>query len=268
MNSARGTCRIIPGYGLLRLRELAGFDEQMVTDTHTATAIELLDRLASPVAGSDGAPWTAAALTASDRDRLLAQVYADNYGRKVQSTARCGHCASLFDLEFDIHKLMRVLDAPAPVMAQPLADGTFRHHSGIRFRLPTGEDEIAVTNHAAAEAAHALLQRCLVEDPGTLSEEALAAVEEAMEEVGPVLDLDLDAKCPECGKQQPVHFSVQFYLLRAIEQGWKQAAREVHLLARAYGWSLPEILDLPRSQRRTLVELIEAERSLLQRSRA
>jgi hypothetical protein len=257
-------CRFTPDWGWIRLRELSGFDEQMVRDTHTGTAVELLNRLVvEPFGGRGVASRSAMSLTASDRDRLLAHVYSRNFGRKVQSTVRCVHCRELFDLEFDIEQLARVLDPPWPACVEALADRTFRLPMGVRFRLPTGEDEVWLSETCGTEPerALALLQRCLIEPQEGVSERELAAVEEAMEEIAPVLDLDLGAQCPECRTKQPVYFSVQFYLLRAIQQGWKQTVREVHLLATAYGWTLQEILGLPRSQRRQFVQLIETERS-------
>jgi hypothetical protein len=269
MLSIQVTCRFMPDWGRIRLRELSGFDEQMVTDTRTYTAIELLNRLiVGPSGGREGANRSAISLTASDRDGLLAHVYARNFGRKVQSTVRCAHCGELFDLEFDIEQLARVLDPPAPASVEALADRTFRLPMGVRFRLPTGEDEVWLSEACGAEPERALLQRCLIEPREGASEREMAAVEEAMEEIAPVLDLDLDAQCPECRTKQPLHFNVQFYLLRAIQQGWKQTVREVHLLATAYGWSLQEILGLPRSQRRQFVELIETERSTRQKASA
>lgn len=143
-----------------------------------------------------------------------------------------------------------------------LADGHFQLQDGRRFRLPTGEDEYTVLSLPPAEAEEGLLQRCLIEE-GDVSEGADSnlTVQAAMETLAPLVDLDLDARCPECGTEQSVHFDIQHYLLSALCQERHQLAVEVHRLASVYGWNLNEILDLSRSQRRALVELIESERS-------
>lgn len=247
----------------VRLRELTGFDEQSISGVDTATAINLLDRLLVRAPGSSAEEFNAAKLTASQRDRLLAAVYERNFGPRIESTLRCTLCGELFDLTFSLENLLAALSASASSsFADVRPDGTFSFPNGVRFRLPTGEDEMAVAGLSPEDAERELLERCVIEPENIVD---LEAVQQAMEEVAPILDLDLDAQCPECGGKQSVHFDVQFYLLRALEQERKQMAREVHRLAIAYGWSLNEILGLFRSQRRAFVELIEADLSVQRR---
>ncbi len=81
-----------------------------------------------------------------------------------------------------------------------------------------------------------------------------------MAEVGPILDLDLEATCPECGARQAIHFDICAHLLGALASERLWLAHEVHTIASAYGWSLAEILGLPREDRRVYVRLIEAHR--------
>ena len=83
-----------------------------------------------------------------------------------------------------------------------------------------------------------------------------------METIAPLVDLELDAQCPECGESQQVYFDLQYYLLSAIGRGRAQLMREIHTLASAYGWSLSDILGLPRSQRRILAGLVDEESAL------
>lgn len=267
MSVDQASLRLTGGPSRVRLRELNGFDEQSVRGVDTATAISLLDRLLVDAPGSPAEELKAASLTAAERDQLLAAVYERTFGPRIESTIRCQLCDELFDLTFTLQNLLATFTAAASSSSaagvQP--DGTFRLPNGLRFRLPTGADEMAVAGLSPADAERELLDRCVIERKSGVD---FAGVQEAMEEVAPVLDLDLDAQCPECGGKQSVHFDVQFYLLRALEQERKQIAREVHRLAIAYGWSLNEILGLFRSQRRAFVELIEADLSTPRRHRA
>ena len=66
--------------------------------------------------------------------------------------------------------------------------------------------------------------------------------------------------CPECGARQSLAFCLDRYQLTALVQRRGESRREVHRLAAGYGWSLGEILALPRPQRRALAGMIEAER--------
>jgi hypothetical protein len=255
MSLAEVACQFARGTVGLKVRELTGFDEQAVQDVSTATAIGLLDRL---VVGKPQSSWRAAQLTPSDRDRCLAAVYRMTYGQRIDSAPRCTQCGNLFDLTFSLDDLLATVDrAPAPGVSEALPDGTFRTTAGVRFRPPTGEDELEVAGLPPQQASEALLERCLLEAPAGV--DARAAIEDALEASAPVLDLDVGTACPECGAGQAVHFDVQFYLLRAIELERPRVAREIHRLASAYGWGLQEILSLRRSQRRLFVELVETE---------
>ncbi len=106
------------------------------------------------------------------------------------------------------------------------------------------------------EAEGELLKRCVLEGDPTGDTESL---QRTMKDLAPLLDLDLEAHCPECNTQQMVHFDMQHYLFSALRQEQKQLALEVHRLATAYRWSLNEILQLSRSLRRTYVALVESE---------
>jgi hypothetical protein len=137
-----------------------------------------------------------------------------------------------------------------------LPDQTFRTPGGVRFRLPTGDDELAVRGLTPPAAEREMLRRCILETSAPVVEES---VQEAMEQVSPILDLSLDALCPECGAAQKVHFDLQLYLLQSLVQGRKQLWLDAHTLASAYHWSPNQILGLARADRRLLVSILEAE---------
>lgn len=238
------------------LGEPTGRSELAVAGTGTAEALRLLDAvLAAPAGGgaTGGAP-AAASLAAPDRDRLLAGVYVACYGPKVATTVDCGSCGEPFDLDFELPALVAALTPEEPPAAE------LRLPDGRRFRLPTGEDECAVAGLDPERAARELARRCLAAGGDSNEDEGAAeALAKRLAEVAPLIDLEIEARCPECGAAQPVHFDLQHYLLTALAAERDRLLGEVHRLAAAYGWSLGDILDLPRRHRRTLVELIEAD---------
>ncbi|MBN1875038.1 MAG: hypothetical protein JXA33_12470 [Anaerolineae bacterium] len=251
------TLDLAPGGTWAALREICGRDEEEMLDTGTVTAIQLLDRLLVNVPGTHISPGSAAALTASDRDRLLAAVYQRTYGPRVESTLYCSGCGAPFDMEFSLQELLDKLRGEAQsVCVKRRPDNTYELPDGRRFRLLTGEDEYAVWHLSPEEAEKELMRRCVAKGDPAIEPDVL---QKAMDEVAPVLDLEVDARCPECGALQSVHFDIQSYLLAALQAERSQLAREVHHLAIAYGWSLSDILSLTRSQRRTYMALIEAE---------
>jgi len=248
-----------PGKPWVRVRDLCGHDEQAVGGADTLTALQLLDRLFVEAPGAP-VPVQAAKLTAADRDRLLVEIYVRVYGPRVESTVDCAACGEPFDLAFSLPELLDSLwqDVErAQIDVNP--EGTYGLPDGRRYRLPTGEDEGAIWGLSPEAAQRELLARCVVEGDPTVDPDA---VQQAMREIAPVLDLDLDAGCPECGASQPVHFDLQSYLFSALMAERQQFTYQVHLLAAAYGWSLGEILRLTRSDRQTYAALIEAERSV------
>lgn len=250
------------GPDLVVLREITGIEEQAVAGTSTMDAIVLLDALV--VSDYEGAlkKNCIARLTPWDREQLLAMVYRRMYGAKIESTLECGQCAEKFVLDFELNELLKFL-RPADhenLGLIRLENGTFGFGKDITFRLPTGEDECSVVGLSPDEAKTALLNRCVQDSPKIqLSEERSESIQAVMEALSPLVDVELDAKCPECGHEQRAHFDLQHYLLSSIRGERKRLMAEVHALASNYGWSLSEILGLPRSQRRTLAGLIEAE---------
>jgi hypothetical protein len=235
-----------------RLRELTGRDEFKVVGTNTANAIRLLSSLLEDMDGLD-----AADLVASDRDRLLAAVYKRAFGDRIESTLTCARCSQPFDLDFSLRQLIKTVEERSVTDEwKSLGDGRFENSEGSRFRLPTGRDELELSalNPAAVETL--LLKRCC---EGSDWSAEPAEFDELIERVAPLLDLELVASCAECAHQHTIQFDIQTYVLGAIVAERRRLLTEINRLARAYSWSLDEILSLGRSDRRQFVELIENE---------
>lgn len=254
------TCRVPLQFGSpvrwVGVRELRGTDESAIEGTDTAAAISLLDRLLVQFSIRSVTPCSPAQLTAADRDRVLAAVYTTTFGDQVESTVECSECREPFDLNFNLMDFIASQDASIDRAAvSPDGDGVFLAGGKLKFRLPTGEDECAVIGLTAEAAVRELGRRCLLEgDP----DQDLSDLEAAMEGAGPTLNAELEAVCPECNAAQTISFDLQEFVLQRLLNEQKRLTGEVDALARLYGWSLGEILDLPRTQRRRYVELAES----------
>jgi hypothetical protein len=247
----------VPEIRWAKVRELRGADEQIVDGIETSVAIRLLDRLIVDSPGPMLKPGKAATLAAADRDRLLAAIYLHTFGSHIAGTVTCRICGKSFDLDFDLLELQAALQ-PAEMPAVVKVNGhiAFVMADGRRFRLPTGEDEIAVWHLSADEALAELLRRCVLKGDPTTDADTIQAT---MKAVAPLMDADLNGHCPECSENQAIHFDIQSYLLSALQAEQPRLTREIHRLATAYGWTLGEILELTRNQRQVYVKLIEAE---------
>jgi hypothetical protein len=250
--------QFMPGPHAVFIRELCGRDELAVEDLGTVGAIGLLNSLlVNPEATGTPLKVKAEQMVTADRDRLMAWVYQQTYGPTVPSTVHCQYCSEPFDLDFSLEDLQAHMQPEFEENAlERFDDGSFCLANGPRFRLPCGEDEFTVMGLPLDRAEQVLLVRCLLEgNPASDGER----VQQAMAQIAPVLQREMKAFCPECGREQPVYFNMQSFLLTRLRSEQKQVAGEVHRLATAYRWSHQEILDLPRRLRRTYVALIESE---------
>lgn len=255
--------RYTPEAGTATLRELNGLDEAALRDVDTASAIELLDRVSSFSSSGKPTPLRAADLTAADRDRLLAELYRTLYGPRVATTTRCLRCGALFDVSFDLDGFVAACDDSTRESIG--GEGRYPLPDGRALRLPTGHDELAVADRDPDRAAALLLEACV--SGGSAAGPALDrdVVQGLMASLAPLLEMETEVSCAECGALQRVHFDVQSYLLTALLQDKTQLTLETHRIAWAYGWSREEILSLSRSERQTLVDLIESERTARRR---
>jgi hypothetical protein len=252
-----------PAGSRVALRGLCGTDEESVEGTDTEQALRLLDRLLLDVPGAAFKPGQAAELSAPDRDRLLAEIYQAEFGARIECTLQCRDCAERFDMNFVLSDLVESLRSREPAGISRDDQGMLRLTDGRRIRLPRGSDDLALRALPAEAREAELLRRCVVEGEVARGD---VTVLSAMEEAAPLLDLDLDATCPDCGAVQQVHFDVQYYLLAAIVQEARQRVGQIHLLASTYRWTLAEILGLARKRRHALVGEIERDRTASRRS--
>jgi hypothetical protein len=250
--------RFAPGQPRVRLRELTGKEERAVNGTATDDALILLDTLIITPLG-EPTPPRADDLVASDRDRLLVAVYQRAFGDRIENTITCARCGNPFDIDFSLGALASSLENNASrfARARPLAENSFETPEGLRFRLPTGRDERIIAALPVAEAETGLLRCCASDDAAALGPAEAQALQELLAEIAPLVDLELDARCPECRHAHALQFDIQSYLLGAMFGERPRLAQEIHRIAIAYGWALEEILSLGRNERRHFIELID-----------
>lgn len=241
------------GARAVALRELNGFDELMIDDAGTPGILKLLNRLIVQPLANDK-PLKAEKIAIADRDYLLSGIYKYTFGPRIQSVLPCQACTQHFDIDFLIDDLVAHTRGNATTAGRD-TDG-FYTSNNYRFRLPNGEDELAVMGLSAQQAEQQLLHRCV---PQPFSEEDTAPIQEQMEQAGPILLMNMQATCPECQVQQDVRFDMQSFLQARLTNERKRVAAEIHCLAATYRWSHHEILELPRSLRKTYAGLIGLE---------
>ncbi len=182
-------------------------------------------------------------------------------GRRMEATAGCPRCDQVV-LVLDAHEL-RALGAsgdPAPTDAVTTHEGLPSY--AVRGRPPTPGDLLAVAG--AADAVTALRGRCLsvTSEAGealgldVLDEEQLATSEQRLAAADPLSEILLGTTCPACGTAFEAEVDVAAFVWAEVEAAAHRLLQEVDLLARAYGWTEAEVLDLSANRRAAYLRLV------------
>jgi hypothetical protein len=194
------------------------------------------------------------------RDARLLLLRESLFGSHLASLARCPQCEERLELNFEIASIRAGTGAPTPERLTVEADGF-----EVQFRLPNSEDLIAVEEGGdAAFCRELLLRRCLIDlrSAGrtgaieSLPEPVVAAILEKMEAADPQANTQLDLICFACRHRWLAAFDIAAFLWAEIDDWARRILREVHLLARAYGWREADILAMSAARRRAYLEML------------
>jgi hypothetical protein len=199
-----------------------------------------------------GAPMaTLAQLPLGSRDRLLLEVRAHLFGRRVDAEMRCDRCGERLDLSFDAGGMLGAADGSLD--DRELVHGSMR----LRLRLPDSTDVAAAC--LAPDAEDVMLSRCVDEpafDVAALRDSDLrTAIAHRLAELDPQAELRLTSTCPACAATCDTLFDPAGFLLAEIVAYTDRLLSEVDQLARAYGWRESEILALGTRRRRRYLEM-------------
>ena len=201
-----------------------------------------------------------AALEIGERDRWLLALREWTFGSQLASVIHCSACNERLEWTIDVADLQ--------VAKQPRTDGDLSFESGgysASFRLPNSRDLVAIASCADEETARGvLLERCVLDrrlDGEELSVAELPsavadAIVERMSEADPQADMQLDLWCPACDHKWLALFDIESYFWVEINAWAQRLLTEVHLLARAYGWSESDILNLTAWRRQYYLGLV------------
>lgn len=199
----------------------------------------------------------AAALDVGSRDVLLAGLLVASAGASARATVDCTRCRERLDVPVDVAAVARLpVHEPGAVFETPGAADV------IRFRLPTSNDLAVLAGCAPAAAGRLLLARCLLGAHSPWSEPDAAvvaeAVEEAMERVAPAGAVEVTVRCGHCGASTAAALDVASLLWAEVDARAQVLVRDVHALARAYGWTEDQVLALSPRRRAAYLELAGA----------
>lgn len=176
-------------------------------------------------------------LTVAAGDRRLLALHRALTERGVEVAATCTTCEAVSVAEL------------SPDTVPPQAARSAWLGPGGGLREPTYGDLLELpADPDAAEAQ--LLRRCTVGAPGRApSPQELEWIDDSL--TGPIR-----LACVECDAALEVAADVEQLVLEGLQRHVAAVEIEIHLLASAYGWSLPVIESLPDERRRRFARLV------------
>jgi hypothetical protein len=135
----------------------------------------------------------------------------------------------------------------------------------VQVRLPTGRDQLGWLEAPFDDEGAALktiVQTLLLSparEEGTVPDEWVAPIGEALEEIDPLVNFALLVGCPDCGKVSRYEVDLQNVSLGILRRAQQRLLRSVHRLAFHYHWSEGQIFDLPPWRYSHYLALIEEE---------
>lgn len=168
----------------------------------------------------------------------------------LTATAVCTDCEAVVEFAVDIADLCMleagIVDHPAPLQ-----------HDGelIRWR-PASLSDLGAIDIESSHAASDLVARCLAEEHRPLAGELRAQVAQAMTEADPLAEIIVTVACPECGSGIDTLLDPFDFAWSHVDTRARELLSQVDLLARGYGWSERDILDLPAARRNHYVDLL------------
>lgn len=231
----------------LSATELLGVWERGFSQPPVRRALTLL-----AAACPESPPEELAHLSIGQRDARLFALRELVFGADFIGLADCPACDEKLELDFRTADIMPAAapDTPAELALQ--VDGR-----DLRFRLPTSADLLAVGDETDVSAVRdRLLERCVLTGRDHLPDHVVDAVEKQMARADPLANLQLSLNCSACGHAWHADFDIVGYFWREIHAWVRGLLREVHTLARAYGWPETDILALSPARRRLYLEMV------------
>ena len=203
-----------------------------------------------------------ASLSIGQRDTRLLHIREQLFRSKLAAVADCPKCNEQLEFSLDAAKLIQA----SPMNAPP---ATEHHLSADGFELdyhPPNSLDLAtiVNNDDGMDGRQLLIEHCVTEihrdgekiSPADLPEEIISLVADRIQENDPQAEMQIELSCPACCHQWQLLFDIVPYFWQEICAEAKRLLREVHILARSYGWREADILNMSAARRQIYLEMV------------
>ena len=201
--------------------------------------------------------------TLGERNARLVELHARLFGRHVDLRSHCPSCGTAAQFSGDCVALA----AAHPAAALPSSHRAEIQEYVVEFRLPGSTDLTeAPSGGTEDEFVRHLLARCVLActrrgEPvrvDDVPEFVLDVVSRRMEALDPVARVTFALRCPQCGSAWEASLDMAELVWTRLQAAAEQLLVDVDSLARAYGWTEPEILALSSLRRAAYLQLVNA----------
>jgi len=201
--------------------------------------------------------------TLGEQTARLLGLHSALFGPQADLLSHCPACRSVASFAADCDALIDGLQGSGAEASHRLdLDGI-----AIEFRLPGAADlAAAATEDTDERFARAVVDRCVLScirhgehvPVSSLPDEVLDAVSQRMEALDPAAAISFAVVCPDCGARWNAPLDVGRLLWEKVQISAERLLLDVDALARAYGWTEPEILSLSPGRRAAYLQIVSA----------
>ena len=198
-----------------------------------------------------------------ERNAMLLGMHARIFGPDLALISHCPGCATVTQFAANCDVMVAEL---APAHATTAHELEVQGHR-VRFRLPHASD-VAASSHASSENefAESLVARCVQSctdngqpvAPSALPSHVLDALSQRMESLDPGASLSFALQCPECSMRWDAQLDAAELLWQKIQTESERLLFDVDTLARAYGWTEAQVLQLSPMRRAAYLQMAMA----------
>lgn len=199
-----------------------------------------------------------ALLPLGQRDARLLVLYRSLGTRTLEATAPCPGCGEPAEFSLEVGDLLS--RGGGSTLPARVETGGYV----VSSRPPDSRDVAAASATIdVASAERVLLRRCVTSargpdgdvEPSALPPEVRAQVAHAMADSDPLAEVLVDVVCPACETAFVADVDVGGFVWAEVRGRALRLLREVDVLARAYGWTEPEVLALDDRRRAAYLDL-------------
>jgi hypothetical protein len=201
------------------------------------------------------------ARTLGERNVGLIELHIRMFGRELDLLSHCPACATVAQFSADCEALA----AQIPVISAAPSHRLEAQGHSIEFRLPDAADlAAALGEETPVDFAHHLLDRCVLgctHDGASvpvrkLPMPVLDALSQRMETLDPGASVSFALDCPQCDTHWNAPLDVGQMVWQKVQAAAERLLLDIDALARAYGWTEPEVLRLNPLRRAAYLQMV------------